>query len=55
MGDPIKETTSAALQSLKADGLRLMMLTGDNHATAHAVAANLSIDEVIAEVQPMLM
>ncbi len=52
VGDPIKETTAAALQALKADGLRLVMLTGDNQATARAVAANLPIDEVIAEVQP---
>lgn len=52
VGDPVKETTPAALQALKADGLRLVMLTGDNQATARAVAANLPIDEVIAEVQP---
>jgi Cu+-exporting ATPase len=52
VGDPVKETTPAALQSLKADGLRLVMLTGDNLATAQAVAAGLPIDEVIAEVQP---
>ena len=37
---------------LKHDGLRLIMLTGDSRTTAHAVAANLAIDEVIAEVQP---
>lgn len=52
VGDPIKDTTPAALQVLKADGLRLVMLTGDNQATARAVAANVRIDEVIAEVQP---
>lgn len=52
VGDPIKETTPAALKALKADGLRLVMLTGDNEATARAVAASLPIDEVIAEVQP---
>jgi Cu+-exporting ATPase len=52
VGDPIKETTRSALESLKEDGLRLVMLTGDNRATAQAVAANLPIDEVIAEVQP---
>ena len=52
VGDPVKETTPAALQALKADGLRLVMLTGDNQATARAVASNLPIDEVIAEVQP---
>lgn len=52
VGDPIKETTPAALQALKADRLRLVMLTGDNRATARAVAADLPIDDVIAEVQP---
>ena len=52
VGDPVKETTPAALQALQSDGLRLVMLTGDNHATARAVAADLPIDEVIAEVLP---
>ena len=52
VGDPIKDTTQAALEALKEDGLRLIMLTGDSNATAQAVAANLPIDEVIAEVQP---
>jgi P-type Cu+ transporter len=52
VGDPIKDTTPAALKELKAEGLRLIMLTGDNRTTASAVAAGLPIDEVIAEVQP---
>lgn len=52
VGDAIKDTTESALQSLKQDGLRLVMLTGDNETTARAVAKHLSIDEVIAEVQP---
>jgi Cu+-exporting ATPase len=52
VGDPIKETTAAALQALKAEGLRLVMLTGDNATTARAVASKLPIDEIIAEVQP---
>jgi Cu+-exporting ATPase len=52
VGDAIKETTAAALQALKQDGLRLVMLTGDNEATARAVAKHLAIDAVIAEVQP---
>jgi Cu+-exporting ATPase len=52
VGDPVKETTPAALRALKADGLKLVMLTGDNASTARAVAADLPIDEVIAEVQP---
>jgi len=52
VGDPIKETTPAAIAALKAEGLSLVMLTGDNHTTAQAVAAGLPFDEVIAEVQP---
>jgi Cu+-exporting ATPase len=52
VGDPLKDTTLPALQALKARGLRLVMLTGDNRTTAHAVAAGLPIDEVIAEVRP---
>jgi P-type Cu+ transporter len=52
VGDPLKETTAAALRDLKSNGLRLIMLTGDNQATARAVAADLPIDEVIAEVRP---
>jgi Cu+-exporting ATPase len=52
VGDPLKETTCAALQALKATGLRLVMLTGDSRTTATAVAADLPIDEVIAEVRP---
>jgi Cu+-exporting ATPase len=52
VGDPVKESTPGALRALKEDGLKLIMLTGDNAATARAVAAGLPIDEVIAEVQP---
>ena len=52
VGDPLKETTPAALRALKAAGLRLVMLTGDSRTTATAVAADLPIDEVIAEVRP---
>ena len=52
VGDPLKESTPAALEALKARGLRLVMLTGDSRATAQAVAAGLPIDEVIAEVRP---
>jgi Cu+-exporting ATPase len=52
VGDPLKDSTPAALQALKAQGLRLVMLTGDNRTTAQAVAAGLPIDEVIAEVCP---
>ncbi len=52
VGDPIKETTRDALQALKRDGLKIVMLTGDNGTTARAVASKLPVDEVIAEVQP---
>jgi Cu+-exporting ATPase len=52
VGDPLKVGTLSALEALKARGLRLVMLTGDNRTTAHAVAAGLPVDEVIAEVRP---
>jgi Cu+-exporting ATPase len=52
VGDPIKDSTPRALDALRADGLRIVMLTGDARGTAEAVAKNLGIDEVIAEVQP---
>ncbi len=53
VGDPLKETTPMALKELKAKGLRLIMLTGDNRTTAEAIAAGLPIDEVIADVRPV--
>jgi Cu+-exporting ATPase len=53
VGDPIKESTPAALEALKKDGLHIIMLTGDSRTTAEAVAARLPVDEVIAEVQPV--
>ena len=52
VADPIKATTPAALQRLKADGVRIVMLTGDNRITAQAVAAKLGISDVEAEVLP---
>ena len=52
IADPIKPTTPEALASLKADGVRVVMLTGDNAATAKAVARKLGITEVEAEVLP---
>jgi P-type Cu+ transporter len=52
IADPIKPTTSAALQELRAAGIRVVMLTGDNRTTAQAVAAELGIDEVEAEIRP---
>ncbi len=50
--DPIKPSTIEAIRRLHADGLRIVMLTGDLRATAEAVATAVGIDEVIAEVQP---
>jgi Cu+-exporting ATPase len=52
VGDAIKDSTPSALSALRADGLRIVMLTGDARGTAEAVAKSLGIDEVIAEVQP---
>jgi Cu+-exporting ATPase len=52
IADPIKPTTAEALKALSADGIRLVMLTGDNAATAKAVARQLGIDEVEAEALP---
>lgn len=52
VADPIKETTAKAIQALHADGLRIVMLTGDNRTTAEAVARKLGIDEIEAEVLP---
>jgi len=52
VADPIKETTPNAIHDLRADGLRIVMLTGDNRTTAEAVARKLGIDEVEAEVLP---
>jgi heavy metal translocating P-type ATPase len=52
VADPIKPTTQAALDSLKADGIKIIMLTGDNRVTAQAVAAKLGIADVEAEVLP---
>jgi Cu+-exporting ATPase len=52
VADPIKATTPAALERLRADGIRIVMLTGDNRTTAQAIAAKLGITEVEAEVLP---
>ena len=52
IADPIKATTRAALQSLRAAGVRIVMLTGDGKTTAEAVGRELEIDEVVAEVFP---
>jgi Cu+-exporting ATPase len=52
VADPIKQTTPEALRALRAEGLRVVMLTGDGAATARAVAAKLGIDEVVADALP---
>ena len=52
VADPVKATTPAALQALRGDGMRIVMLTGDNRATADAVARRLGITEIEAEVLP---
>ena len=52
VADPIKETTPDALRALAADGIRVVMLTGDNRTTAQAVARRLGIADVEAEVLP---
>ncbi|HEY7883939.1 MAG TPA: copper-translocating P-type ATPase, partial [Cellvibrionaceae bacterium] len=50
--DTLKPTTSAAIRHLQQQGLRVVMMTGDNQATAHAIARELNIDEIVAEVLP---
>ncbi|MDQ2954999.1 MAG: HAD-IC family P-type ATPase, partial [Pseudomonadota bacterium] len=52
IADPVKPTTPVALAALKRDGLRIVMLTGDNRMTALAVARRLGIEEVEAEIVP---
>jgi Cu+-exporting ATPase len=52
IADPVKATTADAIRDLKAAGLRLVMMTGDNRTTAEAVARRLGIDDVRAEVLP---
>ena len=52
IADPVKETTPQALKELAADGIRVVMLTGDNRTTAQAVAKRLGIAQVEAEVLP---
>jgi Cu+-exporting ATPase len=52
IADPIKDSAAEALRELRASGLRIVMLTGDNHVTAEAVARKLGIEEVHAEVLP---
>lgn len=52
IADPVKETTEAAISALQKEGIRVVMLTGDNRTSAEAVARKLHIDEVEAEVLP---
>jgi Cu+-exporting ATPase len=52
VADPVKDTARDAIRELHDEGLRIVMLTGDNETTARAVATQVGIDEVIAEVLP---
>jgi len=52
IADPVKATTPGALAKLRADGIRIIMLTGDNQTTAAAVAAKLGIGDVESEILP---
>jgi Cu+-exporting ATPase len=52
IADPIKPTTAAAVLALRAAGVRVVMLTGDNRATAEAVARKIGIEEIEAETLP---
>jgi Cu+-exporting ATPase len=52
VADPIKESTAEAIRDLRAEGLRIVMITGDSETTGKAVAKKLGIDEVLAEVLP---
>jgi P-type Cu+ transporter len=52
VADPIKQTTPDALAALRAEGIRIVMLTGDNRTTAQAIATKLGIAEIEAEIPP---
>jgi Cu+-exporting ATPase len=52
VADPVKESAADAVKALKADGIAVVMVTGDNRTTAEAVARKLGIDQVEAEVLP---
>jgi Cu+-exporting ATPase len=52
VADPIKASTSEAIHALQADGVRIIMVTGDSRTTAEAVARKLGLDEVRADVSP---
>lgn len=52
VADPIKDTALEAVRALHGEGIRIIMLTGDNKTTAEAVAGKLGIDEIVAEILP---
>lgn len=52
VADPIKADSVAAIARLKSSGIKVIMLTGDNHATAEAVAAKVGVDDFFADVLP---
>jgi len=52
IADPVKPTTRAAIEALKAEGVQMVMMTGDNRVTAEAVARDLGITEIEADVLP---
>ena len=52
VADPVKESAAEAIRQLHGDGIRIVMVTGDNRTTAEAVARRLGIDDVISEVLP---
>jgi Cu+-exporting ATPase len=52
VSDPVKASTPDAIKSIHEEGIRIVMLTGDNETTARAVAQELGIDDVVAEVLP---
>jgi Cu+-exporting ATPase len=52
VADPIKPSAPEAIVKLRQEGIRVAMVTGDNHVTAKAVAAKLGIEDVVAEVMP---
>lgn len=52
ISDPVREDSREAIARLQAEGMRVVMLTGDNHNTAKAVAAQVGVDEFFAEVLP---
>ena len=52
VADPVKDATPAAIESLRTAGVRIVMVTGDNHTTAEAIAKQLGIEEIHAEMLP---